>query len=120
MSASKAKGTSAETAVVKYLLENGFPDVERRALQGAKDKGDIAGIPRTVVEVKAAKRLELSEWLKELAEEIQNANAENGVLVVKRPRRGDAADWYAVMPFSEWVRLIQIVLSSSSRNQIQD
>lgn len=117
MTASKQKGTSAETAVVKYLLENGFPDVERRALQGAKDKGDIAGIPQTVIEVKAAKRLELAEWIKELEEEVKNANAKNGVLVVKRPRKGDAGDWYAVMPFSEWVRLLLETKSRIEGNQ---
>lgn len=46
MSASKRKGTSFETAVVGYLRdEHGLP-VERRALRGTRDCGDITGLPR--------------------------------------------------------------------------
>jgi hypothetical protein len=44
MSKAKAKGTSAETAVVKFLIDNGFPYAERRALNGALDLGDITGL----------------------------------------------------------------------------
>jgi hypothetical protein len=51
MSKSKQKGTMAETAVVQYLKQF-WPNVERRALQGSKDTGDIAGIPNVVIEIK--------------------------------------------------------------------
>ena len=44
-SKSKAKGTKGESDLVKYLLPY-FPLAERRALNGVKDKGDIAGVPR--------------------------------------------------------------------------
>lgn len=49
MSKSKAKGTAAESAVVKYLREQGWPSAERRALNGASDRGDIAGVVGTVI-----------------------------------------------------------------------
>ena len=38
---SKQKGTKAETAVVKWLQANGFPDARRVAPSGATDKGDV-------------------------------------------------------------------------------
>jgi len=57
MSKAKAKGTSAETAVVKYLIDNGFPYAERRALNGALDLGDITGTPALAWEVKNHKEV---------------------------------------------------------------
>jgi len=67
VSKSKQKGTAAETAVVRYLRSlnfqhagPAFPNAERRALSGGKDMGDIAGIPDTVIEVKAAETLKLA------------------------------------------------------------
>jgi hypothetical protein len=45
VSKSRAKGTSWESAIVTYLIEQGWPHAERRALAGALDKGDITGLP---------------------------------------------------------------------------
>lgn len=84
MTKSKAKGTKAETDCVKYLREY-WPLAERRALAGNKDKGDIAGIPKTVGEVKAAVRIELAKWQRETLTEMGNAGEDNCFLVVKKP-----------------------------------
>ena len=43
MSKSKQKGTFAETAIVEYLKQF-WSNVERRALSGSNDKGDIANV----------------------------------------------------------------------------
>jgi hypothetical protein len=83
MSKSKQKGTSAETAVVKYLKANGFPRAERRALQGNLDKGDISGVDDVVFEVKDHKKMELSGWVKELVVEVDNADAVTGAVIHK-------------------------------------
>lgn len=96
MTKSKAKGTQAETAVVRYL-QGWWPDAERRALSGNKDKGDIAGIPRTVGEVKAAVKIELPKWQRETLTEMQNADAENCFLVIKVPYK-PVAKWDFWMP----------------------
>jgi hypothetical protein len=72
VSKSKQKGTSAETAVVNWLNSKGRKHVERRALSGLLDRGDIAGIPGVVIEVKNHQRMELSAWLKELEVEMHN------------------------------------------------
>lgn len=96
MSASRARGTAAETVVVRYL-QNWWPAAERRALSGNKDKGDVAGIPGVVIEVKAAQRLELAAWRRETWQEMENAGAKHCVLVVKRPRK-PVWQWDAYVP----------------------
>jgi Holliday junction resolvase len=96
VSKSKAKGTTAEREVVRYL-QQWWPAAERRALSGNKDKGDVAGIPGTVVEVKAAARLELAAWRRETWTEMENAGAHTCVLVVKRPYKS-VGQWDAFMP----------------------
>ena len=96
MSKSKAKGTRAEADSVKYLRPY-WPLVERRALAGNKDKGDIAGIPRTVGEVKAAVKVELTKWQRETLTEMQNAGADNCFLVIKVPYK-PVAKWDFWMP----------------------
>lgn len=42
---SKNKGTAWETAVVKWLLDGGFPDATRKTLGGKFDPGDIEPVP---------------------------------------------------------------------------
>jgi hypothetical protein len=108
MSPSKQKGTSFETLIVRWLRESGhYPYAERRVLHGSNDKGDInCGAP-LVFECKAAKRFELSAWLKETEQERINADADFGVLVVKRQGHGTAQEQYAVMRFEDMVRLLK-------------
>lgn len=107
MSKAKQKGTAAETAVVKYLKEHGFPYAERRALHGVNDKGDITGCGPVVFEVKDHGTLKLSEWVSELKEEMSNADAETGTVVAKKRGTMKVEDWYAIMPFSVLVKLLK-------------
>lgn len=95
-SKSKAKGTRAESDCVKYLQAYWLA-AERRALAGNKDKGDIAGIPRTVGEVKAAVKVELVKWQRETLTEMQNAEADHCFLVIKVPYK-PVAKWDFWMP----------------------
>jgi hypothetical protein len=92
---------------VEFLRQNGFPYAERRALHGALDKGDITGIPGVVIEVKDHAKITLAEFISELKEEVNNANAETGVAVIKRRGTLQVGDWYAVMPVSWWVDLLK-------------
>lgn len=107
MSKSKQKGTTAETAVVNWLKSQGRKNVERRSLNGNHDRGDIAGIPSVVIEVKNHARMELAEWVKELEVEIKNDKADTGVVIHKRKGKGEVADWYATMPVSIWYQLLK-------------
>ena len=107
MNKSKIKGTSAETAVVNWLISKGRKHVERRALAGFLDRGDIAGIPCVVIEVKNHREMKLSAWLKELELEMANDKAETGVIIHKKTGTLDVGKWYATMPASVWFKLLE-------------
>jgi hypothetical protein len=103
---SKAKGTKAETDCVKYLKEY-FPRVERRALAGNKDKGDLANIPKCVGEVKADKSNKLRAWQLETLDEMENAGEPNCFLVVKVPYKN-------VSKWDFWIPAYQVGLEDVS------
>lgn len=98
MSKQRAKGTAAETAVVRWLQDHGFPYAERRALHGNSDKGDITGCGPLVLEIKNHKTLDLAGWVKELETEMDNAGVDTGAVIAKKRGTTDVGDWYAVMP----------------------
>jgi hypothetical protein len=108
LSKSKQKGTLAETAVVE-LLKEVWPMAERRALSGINDKGDIAGIPKIVIEVKNQKSYKIPEWLNETKVEKANSDADLGVLVIKPNGVGVSrvSDWWAVLPLRDLISLLQ-------------
>jgi hypothetical protein len=100
MSAARAKGTAAETAVVRFLQDHGYPHAERRALAGSQDRGDIAGVLGTVIEVKNCVRTELAAWLDEALREADGgrmATSAAGVVWHKRRGRGSPGDWFVTM-----------------------
>ena len=105
---SKQKGTSTETLVVNYLRANGWPWVERRALSGSLDKGDVAGMPGLCVEIKYGNgTLKLGPWLTETGIERLNAGADHGILVVKPFGMGEktVGSFYAVMVAADFENL---------------
>lgn len=107
---SKAKGYTAENAVVKWLRDNGFRYAERRRAGATKDTGDIVGvIPGLVIEVKNHARMALSEWVDQLAQEMNNFDppAWSGVVLHKKKGSTDVGEWYATMPASVWIELIK-------------
>jgi hypothetical protein len=107
VSKAKQKGTAAETAVVKFLRENGFPYAERRALHGTVDKGDITGCGPIVFEVKNHKTIDLAGWIKELEVEMVNAKADTGAVIAKKRGTTDPGEWYAVLPTRVLVGLLK-------------
>lgn len=100
---SKVKGSQFERDVVEYARAHGFIHAERRFGAGAKlDRGDIEGVlPGAVIEAKNHARLALSEWMDELAVEIDNAHAREGFLVVKR-RRASVGASYVVQTLAQF------------------
>jgi hypothetical protein len=107
VSRSKAKGTAAETAVVQYLQAAGFAQTERRALNGNLDRGDIAGIPGVVIEVKNCARQELPAWVAEAELERDNDNATLGVVWHKRRGKGSPRDWFVTMSGAQFAALLR-------------
>lgn len=102
----KAIGTAGETAVVRYLVANGFGGAERTALHGSADEGDITGTPGLGWEVKAGHVAEaatdgsVATWLAEAECERRNRGADVCVLITKRKGRGAqrAGEWWAWLP----------------------
>lgn len=107
MSASKRKGTAAETAIVNYLRTAGFTHVERRALNGNIDRGDIAGIPGVVIEAKNCARQELAAWVAEAELERDNDRASLGVVWSKRRGKSSPADWFVTMSGAQFAALLR-------------
>lgn len=108
----RTKGTFAETVVVNYLRDNGFPYAERRTLKGAKDRGDVAGCPGLCFEVKyAGVSMKIGTWLGETDVESLNDSADYGILVVKPLGLGErsVASWYAIMTSGYFNKLAQAV-----------
>lgn len=97
----RQKGTAAETAIVRWARVNGYPHADRQPLRG-KDQGDITLCPGVIVEAKSYRLPtgnptpgQLTEWMRQTEVERENARADIGVLIVKRPGTTDVARWFA-------------------------
>ena len=104
----KQKGTAFETAVVRYLSDETGDWVERRALSGAEDKGDIVGdgvLADWVLELKDHKQINLAGFIDEAEAEGRNAKSRWFAAIVKR-RNKNVKDAYVVMPLWLWTELI--------------
>ncbi len=97
----KAKGTAFETAVVNFLKTR-WPGVERRALAGNKDKGDIQGIPGWALECKNTAAITLATFVDEALVEARNAGVQFGAAIIKRRGKG-VSQAYVVMTLEQWV-----------------
>lgn len=119
----KARGTAAETAVVRAIRPRGWPHAERRALAGVHDLGDITGTPGICWEVKggdAARNAsdgQITDWLAETEKERGNAGADIGVLVVQRGGVGaaNAHRWWAHLTLGQVLTLGNGVSLGGSR-----
>lgn len=103
----KAKGSAAEASVVQYLQAMGFAQAERRLAGSATDRGDIAGLPGVVIEVKNCARQELAAWVGEAEVERDNDNANLGVVWHKLRGKGHPADWFVTMSGEQFVFLLR-------------
>lgn len=108
MNPAKARGTAWESDVVKYVVASGhYPYCERRALRGARDTGDIAGLP-IVVECKSCKSISLGTWVAEAEAEARNADLPRHWWAVWHKRRGRASpgDAYVTISGELFVELL--------------
>lgn len=106
-SARRRIGTPAEVAAVRFLQDNGFPKADRQPLRGNRDAGDIRISDLIIAEVKAGQYAErasvrqIAEWLAETDRERCNAEAQIGVLIVRRYRR-------PVALWDVWLTLVEL------------
>jgi hypothetical protein len=105
---SKTKGTAAETAIVRYLQAAGAVHAERRALTGAHDRGDIAGIVGVVIESKSCARDQLPAWVDEAELEGLNDGAEIAFVWHKRRGTTDPGRWFVTMTGRQIVEMLRM------------
>lgn len=99
------KGSAFETACIEYMRQNGFPYAERRVPTGARDKGDLGGVPGLMLEFKNHKLIDLAGFMDEVKAETEHAHAHIGAAVIKRRNFGvDRA--YFVMEFKPALDLL--------------
>lgn len=106
---SKIKGTAFESSTVDCLRRGGWVQAERRALSGALDKGDISGVAAgaVMIECKAHQTLHITNWLREVDAQTDNAGAAIGALWVKLPRRAGAENGAVVLRPEMFMRLLR-------------
>ncbi|WP_406234955.1 hypothetical protein [Nocardia sp. NBC_01009] len=109
----KAAGTRHESATAAYLAEQLDDDrIERRARNGAKDRGDIAGVRapgggRIVLECKDyGGRIEAGPWLKEAEVERGNDDALAGLVIAKRRGITDPGSQFVLMTVRDLVAIL--------------
>lgn len=113
-SSARSAGTAFETLIVKGLAEALEDDrIERRARNGAKDRGDIAGVrfhgQRLVLELKSPGRgqpLALPAWTREAATEAGNDDALCGLVIHKRHGTTNPLDQWVTFTVRDLVALI--------------
>jgi hypothetical protein len=107
----KAAGTRFETSIAAYLAEHVDDRIERRARNGAKDRGDVSGVRtphghRLVIECKDVARSDLPGWVRESALEAGNDDAIAGVVVAKRRGTTDPGEQWVHMTLADLVALL--------------
>lgn len=107
MTYARSKGSQAEREVVNACERAGLVYAERAPRWGAKDKGDVVGIPGVVIEVKNRKEMALSTWLDEAQVEARNAEADLGIVVHKRRGVTKAEGWYCTALFGDILFLLK-------------
>ena len=107
MSYARAKGTSFETAIVKYFTDCGFTDARRVVLHGKNDEGDVqlgeVNNPRFVLECKNYSKeypyKMIENFIQEAHTEYRNAHLDKSLnpycalLIAKRVNLGVADSW---------------------------
>lgn len=101
----KVKGRETENLFVGYL-RRWVPHAERRRLTGTHDRGDIAGTPGICWEIKSGARLDLAGWLHELAAEVDNDQADHGILVIRPKGQPNPENWWAVLTLPDLISLL--------------
>lgn len=107
LATNKRNGAHTEQVVADYFAANGFPLCERRRLEGFVDRGDLAGIKDTIIEIKHAKTPDVQAWWREAQRERTNASATFAAVWWRPPRRTDPATHVVIVDYFEYHALCQ-------------
>jgi hypothetical protein len=103
------KGPRFERLVADYLQAEGFLAADRRIKHGAKDKGDITGIPDWTLELKDTEPMNFSALLNQAIIEAANAGTTFFAGIQKR-RNKNVRDAYVVLPLWLFARVLKRLL----------
>jgi hypothetical protein len=105
--------------VVRYLTERGFSVYRPRTTSARNtDTGDVAGVP-CVLSVKNWRTLRLAQWVDEMLVMVRRSAWRIGAVVHKRPRKGNARDWYVTLPLEMFVDLLDAYVTKTSTSTEQ-
>lgn len=103
--ASRRKGANGEREVARIFAEHGFDARRTPNSGGLAWRGDLAGVPGYVIEVKRCERFDVPRWLEQA-----HAAARGGEVPILAFRRsmggGVAGRWHAALPLEDLARLI--------------
>jgi hypothetical protein len=106
----RQKGSTFERKIADYLATHVDDRIDRRVKNGAKDRGDIAGLRhmghRIVLECKNTAKLALGGWATEAEVERGNDDALAGLIVHKRHGKGQPQDQWVTLTLGELVALL--------------
>ncbi|HEY9315805.1 hypothetical protein [Williamsia sp.] len=106
----KKAGSSFERSIADCLALYVDDRIDRRVRNGAKDRGDIAGVrlhgQRLVLECKNTSRINLGPWMAETDCERGNDDALAGLIVHKRHGKGDPLEQWVTMTVRELVAIL--------------
>jgi len=106
----RQKGATFERMVADYLARHVDDRIDRRVKNGAKDRGDIAGLRhmgrRIVLECKNTAKLALGGWATEAEVERGNDDALAGLIIHKRHGKGRPEDQWVTLTLGELVALL--------------
>lgn len=105
---SKMRGTQWESALVAYLIAQGWPHCERRALNGSLDRGDIAGVAGVMIEAKNCKAITIPAWIDEAQAQKANSGAAVGIVWWKRRGKTDPGQGFVSMTGAQFVELLRL------------
>lgn len=106
----RQKGATFERNIADYLAAHIDDRIDRRVKNGAKDRGDIAGLRhmghRIVLECKNTAKLALGGWATEAEVERGNDDALAGLIIHKRHGKGRPEDQWVTLTLGELVALL--------------
>src|SRR3990167_7906811 len=109
----RRKGAAGELEVAKILQAHGFNARRTPNSGGLSWRGDIAGVPGYVIEVKRQERLAVPAWLDQAYAAARGG--EIPVVVFRRSKAGTSPDgsWHAILPLEALAFLLKSAPASS-------
>lgn len=102
----KRRGNVYESQVVEVLRLYGHHGAARTLSGSREDRGDIQGIPNTVIQAKKHREYSFGPWLDEARKQAAHAGVSRYAVVAKRRGVADVSESFAVLPLWLFAELL--------------